>query len=257
MSPPSSDADDAASLRRVRHPALLALGVAILIIAAAFVPAVWQALTAPPGAVGPGAMKPEAPWHAVVGADGSLQALGLRLPGSTLADAQRRWGDGLQVALMVGRVEAGRDELPALEASVESAAPGGVSGRVVLGAQATPAELKAWAVRAAKHEQVSASTRRLTLNAADAAQALRSPITSIAFIPTAQLDAEILRQRFGEPQQVIGAAEALQHWLYPARGLSIALDPKGRELLQFVPPAEFDARLRAPLLAAPANQPGS
>lgn len=256
-SPADADADADATRRKARHPALLALGLAVLVIVAAFLPAAWQALTAPPGAAGAAAVQPDAPWQAAVGADGGLQALGLRLPGSTLADAQRRWGEGLQVALMVGRVDVGQDSPPALEASVESAAPGGVSGRIILGAQAAPADLLAWAVRAANHEQLSASTRRLTLSAQDAEQALRSPISSIAFIPTAQLDAAILRQRFGEPQQVIGAADALQHWLYPERGLAIALDPKGRELLQFVAPAAFDVLLRAPLMAASPQKPGS
>ena len=48
----------------------------------------------------------------------------------------------------------------------------------------------------------------------------------------------------------------VEHWLYPERGLAIALDAKGRELLQYVAPAEFERRLRAPLLkASPAAGP--
>ena len=47
-------------------------------------------------------------------------------------------------------------------------------------------------------------------------------------------------------------AEALEHFLYPDKGLDLVLDSKGKEVLQYVAPADF-ARLRAPLgkLAGP------
>jgi hypothetical protein len=115
-----------------------------------------------------------------------------------------------------------------------------------------------WRDHAAKEEPVSADTRRIALRADDRTEALRSPIVGIGFIPAAQLDGETLRQRFGEPAQRIGDGAQVEHWLYPERGLAIALDAKGRELLQYVAPADFERRLRAPLLKAlpPAGPPG-
>jgi hypothetical protein len=53
-------------------------------------------------------------------------------------------------------------------------------------------------------------------------------------------------QRFGAPAERIRQGETLEHFLYPARGLDIVLDSKGKEVLQYVAPADF-ARLRAPL----------
>lgn len=231
--------------RMWRQPALLALAAALLIVLAAFAPTVWRAFTQPPGG---SAVDPyEAPWAADVAPDGALRVFSLRLPGSTLADVQTRWPDGFQLALMA---PLSGDGPVSLEAYAENARPGGIAGRLVLTARVTESQLQAWQSRAAKSQGISASTRRLTLSPEDVALAMGAPISAVGFIPHAQLDAGVLRQRFGEPQQIVGAGQPAEHWLYPARGLSILLDSQGRELLQFVPPAEFDQRLRQPLLAA-------
>jgi hypothetical protein len=145
---------------------------------------------------------------------------------------------------------ASRGEPPVLEAYVERASPGGVGGRLVMSAAATPEQLARWQARAVKDELVSAQTRRYALSAADRDEVLGRPLSALAFIPSAQLDEQILRQRFGEPSEVISESAGLQHWLYPQRGLAVALDAKGRELLQYVPPAQFKQRLRDPLLRA-------
>jgi hypothetical protein len=231
--------------RMWRQPALLALAAALLIVLAAFAPTVWRAFTQPPG--GEAVDLHEAPWAADIAPDGALRVLSLRLPGSTLGDVQARWPDGFQLGLMAPL--AGEGPL-SLEAYAENARPGGIAGRVVLTARVSESQLHAWRTRAVKSEGISASTRRLTLSPDDAAQALASPISAVGFIPHAQLDANVLRHRFGEPQQIVGAGQPAEHWLYPARGLSVLLDSRGRELLQFVSPAEFDQRLRQPLLAA-------
>ena len=59
-------------------------------------------------------------------------------------------------------------------------------------------------------------------------------------------------QRFGPPAQRIRGNEHLEHWLYPALGLSLALDSQGKEVLQYVAPAQF-GQLRDPLVARAAS----
>ncbi len=228
-----------------RSAPVLALAAALLIVVAAFVPTLWQMASMTQGGVAD-SDSPDAPWQGKVTAAGTLHVFGLHLPGSTLADVQARWGDQLQVALMLSR-----EAPPALEASVESARPGGVQGRLIFTAAATPGALQRWQEQAPKTQHVSPQTRKALLASADLPEALSSPITSIAFIPNAQLDSTSLQQRFGAPQQIIDAGQPQEHWLYPQRGLAVALDSRGRELLQFVAPAEFEQRLAAPLRAAP------
>lgn len=226
-----------------RHPALMALGAALVIVVASFIPTVWYMLTVERQSALPQGR--DAPWDADVAADGAVRALGLRLPGSTLGDLRTRWGDELQVALMVTQ-----GAPAALEASVERARPGGVAGRLLVTAQAGPDQLARWQAAALREEATSPRTRRLTLQPQDLTEALRAPVTSLGFVPQVQLDAELVRRRFGEPAQVVTESTSREHWLYPERGLAVALDADGRELLQFVAPSQFETLLRVPLLEA-------
>jgi hypothetical protein len=226
-----------------RHPAAIALGAALAIVVASFVPTAWVMLSADGSLSQPPSR--DAPWDADVAADGAVRALGLRLPGSTLGDLRTLWGDELQVALMVTQGSAA-----SLEASVERARPGGVAGRLLVTAQADPGQLVRWQAGALRGEATSPRTRRLTLQPQDLAEALRAPVTSVGFVPQVQLDAELVRRRFGEPRQVVAESPGREHWLYPERGLALALDADGRELLQFVAPAQFEVLLRAPLMQA-------
>lgn len=228
-------------------------GLAVLLVA--FLPVLWAMWKTPPAAAVPVAAA-GTPWAIEPRAGQGIRVFGLDLPGATLDDVRRRWGDDLSLALM-----ATRGQPPVLEAYVETVQAGGVAGRLLFTADAAPQDLQRWREAAPKEEPVSADTRRITLSAPHRDEALRTPLLGIGFIPAAQLDAAMLRQRFGEPAQVVRPeGQPLEHWLYPAQGLAIVLDAKGRELLQYVAPADFERRLRAPLLspsAAPAAWPAS
>ena len=66
--------------------------------------------------------------------------------------------------------------------------------------------------------------------------------------PTVLLDEDLLHKRFGEPAQRIREAENnTTHWLYPERGLDIALNDEGQAVMQYVSPKAF-SKLMAPLL---------
>jgi hypothetical protein len=124
---------------------------------------------------------------------------------------------------------------------------GPLTGKLVLSITATASELGAMRDKAAKSDHLATGIRKFTLNDADRQRAERMPLAAIAFIPAAGLDEAIILQRFGAPAERIRQDETLEHFLYPARGLDIVLDSKGKEVLQYVAPADF-ARLRAPLL---------
>jgi hypothetical protein len=81
-----------------------------------------------------------------------------------------------------------------------------------------------------------------------------SALVGVSYIPDAQLSAEVLQARFGEPAERLAEGDRLQHWLYPALGLAVVLDAKGREVLQYVAPAEFEARLATPLRSLPSKR---
>ena len=102
--------------------------------------------------------------------------------------------------------------------------------------------------RAPDASALQSGARRLDLAAGDRQAAMAWPITAITFIPSVNLDPEAVLARFGEPVSRVTSGDT-EHLLYPARGLDVLVDPKGRELLQYVAPAEF-SRLSGPLDAS-------
>lgn len=189
------------------------------------------------------------PWQVESLPGGASKVMGLTLGpagmASTLADAQQQWGQAMQIAIIAAP---GEDGL--LEAFVDPASAGFITGKVVLTAQLPSAEIRAMRERAIKSEFMESTTRKYTLTPADLQTALKAPITALSFIPQANLDADTVVARFGTPAERVRSNGHLEHFLYPTKGLDLALDSEGKELLQYVAPAEFD-KLRQPLMKPP------
>ena len=237
------------SVRSPFRPLFVALLAGVAVIVAAFVPVLWQMLRPAPPAPPPSraVLALPAPWQVDRDGSGAVRAFGLRLPGSTLADAQAIWGDELRVALI-----ATRGQPAALEAYVERYSGGGVTGKLVLASDADAATVQQWRDRAPRREVIDADAQRWGLHADDRAAALRTGVAGLSFLPANRLDAATLRARFGEPAHTVAGDGGVVHWLYPALGLAIAHDEgSGRTLVQMVAVADFDLRLRAPLAALP------
>lgn len=224
----------------MKHPIVLALGAGLVVMVAAFV--------APLLHMGRGqAPAPEQglPWQAAAQADGTLQVFGLALGRDTLADAQRRLGDDLRVAVVARLGEVGT-----LEALADPFAAGFVSGRLVLAFEVAPDMLADWRERALRSEPMDGGLRRFELTPGDRATALAATIAGLSFVPTLRLSEQDIPQRFGAPAEVVALAGSTQVLLYPDRGLAATVAEGSRGVLEYVAPREFEARLRKPLLAA-------
>jgi hypothetical protein len=201
-----------------------------------------EALPSPPAA---GDKAIPAPWQIEALPDGGLRALGLVVGHSTLGDAVQRYGMDTQVAVVAAPGEDGH-----LEAYVDPAQADFVSGKLVVSAQATSAQLQGWKSRAVKAEFMESTTRRYILATNDLVEATKATVVGLSFIPQAQLDAPTVIARFGEPTERLHSAPHAEHLLYPAKGLDVMVDADGKELLQYVSPKDFEARLRRPLMQA-------
>lgn len=197
------------------------------------------------------------PWQVEQLPEGASRVAGLVLGGSagpgaqgqtagaTLAEVQALWPQQLEVAVV-----AAPGELGTLEALVDPAQLGGIAGKLVVSLAATPGEIERLKAGAAKVAFMESTTRKFTLSADDLDGMRHAPVTALAFVPQAQLDEDTVRQRFGVPAQRVDGAGGVRHHLYPALGLDVAINPKGKDVLQYVAPAQFEQRLRAPLKAA-------
>ncbi|RLJ65263.1 hypothetical protein [Sulfurisoma sediminicola] len=187
------------------------------------------------------------PWQIEVQPDGTSRVFGLTLGRGTLADARARFGPEPQVAIVTAPGEAG-----SLEAYFETVSLGFFTGKMVVTLEVAQDAVERMRTRAAKTEHMESITRKATLAAADREFADRAPIRAIAFVPSAHLEEATILERFGQPAERLRDGEHVEHFLYPAKGLDVILDRKGKEVLQYVAPRDF-ARLREPLTAPRAN----
>lgn len=186
------------------------------------------------------------PWQIETLPGGSSRVFGVTLGQSTIADVRKRFGHDIQIAVIAAPKETG-----ALEAYYGDFVAGVLVGKLVLGTTLGAEALTGLKERAVKSEYMQSTTRRYHLRAEDLADVEKLPVTALTFIPIANIDEESVLQRFGTPKERLRTDERIEHLLYPERGLDLALDSDGKEVLQYVAPKDF-ARLRGPLAAAAA-----
>jgi hypothetical protein len=187
------------------------------------------------------------PWQIEVLPDGRSRVFELTVGASSLTDARGRFGEG-ELALVA---EPGEAE--SLELYLDTVTAGVVTGKMIVTADLSADAVAAMRQRATRTEYMKSSTKKSALAEADLPAAWAAPIRGLVFVPTINLDEEMIIQRFGQPAERVRTTEKTEHLLYPDRGLDVVLDSDAKELLQYVAPREF-ARLREPLKAMGAKQ---
>jgi len=182
------------------------------------------------------------PWQVDALYGGKSRVFDLILGESTLADARLKLGSDMQVALI-----AAPDETGAVEAYFERVNTGFVTGKMIVTAEIPAEVLLQMRERAVKKNYMESSTRKITLAPADLERAMAAQIRAISFIPSINLNAGMVEQRFGTPAERIRQGST-EHLLYPEKGLDVVLDSEGKEILQYVAPGRF-AQLKDPLLS--------
>lgn len=187
------------------------------------------------------------PWQITLDGQGGSQVFGLKPGVSTLAEVRQQLGDEIEVAIIAEPNETGT-----LEGYYTQVALGFVLAKVIVTVDLPPEAISAMRERALRAKHMESTTRKITLHPDDLAEAGKRPIRDISVIPTVNLDAATVVQRFGEPAERIVLSDKRTHMLYPKNGLDVVVDQDGKELLQYVAPHAF-ARLREPLLSAVVN----
>lgn len=182
------------------------------------------------------------PWQVVSSPDGAtLTVFSLTLGQSTVRDAVNKLGRRYELGVFQnpeGRLS--------LEAYFRDTVVGGLNVQMVLAARLPEDLLSALRTHAGAGKPAADGSRRYPVAEADIEVGLGAIITAITYMPVVKFDAELVRKRFGEPSEKVAAKDGI-HWLYPTLGLDLLLSDQGQALLQYVPPVEFERRLRAPL----------
>ena len=188
------------------------------------------------------------PWQVQSDQLGQLQVMGVKLGTSTsgampssLTDVLRTWGRNVDVAIIAAPGEAG-----ALEAFVDPAQAGFINGKLIMTFSVPADQIAAMRERAIKSDFMESTTRKYTLAPADLEASGRYTLSALAFVPQAKLDEGVVISRFGTPAERIRSTDEVEHFLYPDKGLDVVLNRKGKDVLQYVGPADFH-KLRDPL----------
>ena len=181
------------------------------------------------------------PWQIEILPDGSSRVFGLTPGRTTLGQAAAHLGDDMELAVMGAEGEAG-----SLEMYYGHYRAGLLSAKLVLGAAMDTETLTGMRKNAADVEVLKSGARKYVLSREDREKAFSAVVQSITFIPATQLDHEVVINRFGEPAEVITMHNQIRHYLYPEKGLDVIVGEEGKDVLQYVAPAEF-RRLREPL----------
>jgi len=182
------------------------------------------------------------PWQIEILPDGNTRVFGITPGQTTLGDAIELLGNDLDLAVIAAPHETGT-----LEAYYSHHSSGPITGKLILVMDIAPAALATMRERGYQ----DGGTRRYRLHPDDLPIAYQAPVGIITFLPSYNLDEEIVHTRFGTPAEVIQPHAKQKHLLYPDQGLDVILNTDSKEVLQYLPPREFSAH-RARLQQSPA-----
>lgn len=185
---------------------------------------------------------PKLPWKIEVDEAGNSTVFGLKLGQSTLFDAQQILSDIGEVDLLISK-----DGKRTVEAYFQTIFLSGLKADFVLSLELDEETIEKMYQRGLQLSTLESGIKKADLSPEDLDIASKAPIVHITYLPKADLDEEWIKNLFGEPERIIKEPESsLSHWLYPAKGLDIAVDPERKEVFQYVNPSEFRA-ISAPL----------
>lgn len=181
------------------------------------------------------APRQDLPWQLTPHDDGSIEVFGLRLGSADLDAAEAVFGAA--EGLAVFESEAGERSLEAYFGTVQF---GPLKAKVVARLVASDAEMQALIEAAAKREGSPTGDWKYPLSAANAAAQQSRPLAGLTYIPTyGGLEADFFRARFGEPAAWHYAGETAVAWYYPDLGLTLVINSKDKEVLEYQPPRDF------------------
>ena len=183
------------------------------------------------------------PWQIEILHDGSTEVFGIHVGTSRLSDAIEILGSDMDLAIIVAT---DADESGNLEMYYGHYKAGLLSGKLILQTNASEQDIQRWSGNSPKFEYMASGlAKKHIILDGDLPQVLEKIIISLTFIPAVNLDEEVILARFGEPEKRI-QLPGVVHFLYPEKGLDLALHEGSKEVLQYVKPETFQ-QLAQPL----------
>lgn len=175
------------------------------------------------------------PWQITVSKEGNSKVFGIVLDQTSMRDALKILHTFPETAVFEHKN--GRKNL---EAYISSVSLSGLTAKMILEYGVSDEDLKRYIKDSVNREGTPSGAFKYEPNEHDILEAMHAPVVSISYIPYAQFDDEIILQRFGVATETIEVSDKTSVLLYPDLGLSITYNKDGKEVLQYVSPANFD-----------------
>lgn len=183
---------------------------------------------------------PRLPWDLRLDSQGNLSVFGIVLGKSNLGEARQSFQSQGKASLFLTP-----ENRYMVEVYFQRIYISGLKADVVLNLELTEKQAKEMFERGERISKLGDDTRKVELSSSDMERLAQEKIAFITYIPAADLDEALIASRFGDPEQKIKETESpTTHWLYPAKGLDIAVNPEGKEVFQYINPANFDQVLK-------------
>lgn len=190
---------------------------------------------------------PFLPWDIKVYPDGTSAVFGVHLDRDSLLEFKRVYNQKAELAIFVDP-----DKKASLEAYFGTMNIGALTAKVAIVAKADPKELNEWV--AANHEKpdpTPSGAWKYPMSDEHIRKAQYFPIESITYRPAAAYSVDMIDRHFGKPEEIRRTKDNTQYWLYPKKGLLIAINSDGKDLFQYISPKDFD--ILASTIPADAN----
>ncbi|MES9879665.1 MAG: hypothetical protein ABW185_02145 [Sedimenticola sp.] len=186
--------------------------------------------------------EPKLPWIIDVKSPEKLSVLGITLGESTLGEVEIQLSEGAKVTLFRSI-----DNKYAVEAYFQRIDLSSIRADLVVTLDVDTATSDEMFNRGIRISNSSSGAKKVTLSSKDLERIKQAKISHITYIPATDLEEDLILGRFGEPTERLKELHSKTvHWLYPEKGLDIAVNPNGKEVFQYIRPAHFDL-VTAPL----------
>ena len=178
---------------------------------------------------------PRLPWDVKVDPQGNLSVLGITLGQSTLEQARTSFESQGKANLFLTP-----DNRYVVEVYFQRLYLSGIRADVVLNMELPEAQAVQMFERGERISLMGSGTRKIELSSDDMKLLAQDKISYITYLPATDLEESLIFGRFGAPEKRMPEPDSsLIHWLYPTKGMDIAVNPDGKEVIQYINPGDF------------------
>ncbi|TVO77686.1 hypothetical protein [Sedimenticola selenatireducens] len=183
---------------------------------------------------------PKLPWIVQIDSQGKLSVFGITLGESTLEQARESFQDQGKANLFLTP-----ENRYVVEVYFQRLYLSGIRADIVLNMELPEMLAKQMFERGERISKMGNGTRKVELSNEDMATLANERIRYITYLPAVDLEELLIAKRFGEPESKASEPEStITHWLYPSKGMDIAVNPEGKEVIQYVNPSDYSKVLK-------------